>query len=121
MGIMTRDFRPKPAYIAFATLARALKGLQFAGPATVTAPEGTFAYRFTPDPKTEVAGGASPSVTEVIALWNPKQSVAVTLPVRSSKATLMNTVGEKRALKVRHGQVHVELAAGKPVYVQFSP
>ena len=121
MGIMTRDFRPKPAYIAFASLARALKGLHFAGPAAVTAPEGTFAYRFTPDPKTEGAGGASPAVTEVIALWNPKQSATVTLPMRSSKATLVNTVGEKRSLKVRHNEVQLELPAGKPVYVQFAP
>jgi hypothetical protein len=120
MGILTRDLRPKPAYIAFATLARVLKGLRFAGPARVTAPEGTFAHSFTPDPKAEGAGRAVPGVAEVIALWNPKQTTAVAVPVRGAKATLVNTVGEERPLEVSQGRVQFELPAGKALYVRAS-
>ena len=68
MGIMTRDLQPKPAYIAFATLARVLKGMRFAGSVDKSAPPGTFAYRFTPDPKAEGTGRAAPDVASVIAL-----------------------------------------------------
>jgi hypothetical protein len=121
MGIMTRDLRPKPACLAFATLARVLKGLRCAGPAKVDAPEGTFAYRFTPDPKAEGTGRTARDVAEVIALWNAKQSVAVTLPVRRTQATLFNTIGEKRVLEVGNGEVQFTLPAGKAVYVQESP
>lgn len=121
MGIMTRDLRPKPAYIAFATLARMLKGMRFSGPVTVSAPDGTFAYRFTPDPKAEGAGRAGSDVAEVIALWNPKQSGSVTLPMHGTKATLFNTIGEQRDLEVANGQVQLTLPAGKAAYVQASP
>ena len=118
MGIMTRDLQPKPAYIAFATLARVLKGLRFAGPVDVTAPEGTFAYRFTPDPKAEGTGRAASGVASVIALWNPKESAAVTLPVSGNKAMLVNTIGEPHVLEVRDGKIEFTLPAGKTVYVQ---
>jgi len=118
MNILTRDLRPKPAYLAFATLAQVLKGLRFAGPAMASAPAGTFAYRFTPDPKAEGTGRAAPGVAEVIALWNPRQSAAVTVPVRGTRATLVNTVGEERVLEVSNGEVRIPLPAGKVVYVQ---
>jgi hypothetical protein len=118
MGIMTRDLQPKPAYIAFATLARVLKGLRFAGPVDVTAPEGTFAYRFTPDPKAEGTGRAASGVASVIALWNPKESAAVTLPVSGNKAMLVNTIGEPHVLEVRNGKIEFTVPAGKTVYVQ---
>jgi hypothetical protein len=55
MGILTRELQPKPAYLAFGTLTRVLKGLRFAGPANVTASAETFAFRFLPDPHAEGA------------------------------------------------------------------
>ncbi len=120
MGILTRDLRPKPAYIAFATLTRVLKGLRVAGPAEVAAPAGTFAYRFTADPKAEGTGRAAPGVAGGVALWNPKQSGPVTLPVRGTKVTLVNTVGEDRALEVAQGEVGFFLPAGQAVYLRES-
>ena len=118
MGIMTRDLQPKPAYIAFATLARVLKGMRFAGSVDESAPPGTFAYRFTPDPKAEGTGRAAPGVASVIALWNPKQSAEVTLPIAGSRATLVNTVGEAHVLEVRNGKIEFTVPTGKTVYVQ---
>ena len=121
MGIMTRDLRPKPAYAAFATLTRVLQGLRFEGPANVTAPGGTCAFRFTPDPKAEGTGRAAPGFAEVIVLWNPKQSGAVTVPIRGAEAALMNTVGESRTRQAQNGGVQFTLPAGKVVYVKEPP
>jgi hypothetical protein len=121
MGIMTHNLRPKPAYIAFATLARVLKGMRFAGPATVKGPEGAFAFRFTPDPQAEGTGRAAPGVAAVIALWNPQQTVTVTLPLRGSQATFVNTIGEERALEISNGKVQFTLRSGQAVYLRESP
>ena len=46
MGIIYHDFRPKPAYIAFATLASVLQGKRL--DQAVPAADGTLAYRFAP-------------------------------------------------------------------------
>ena len=45
MGIVTRDFRPKPAYRAYATVATMLDGLHVDGELKLG--ENVFAYRFT--------------------------------------------------------------------------
>jgi hypothetical protein len=113
MGIMYRDFRPKPAYCAFATLTRVLEGKKLDGP--VAAGEGTFAYRFA----SERAGGGT-----VIALWNPKNDASVSLEVKSPKVTLVNTIGETREPETtanpdrKDGRiVRVMLKKGAAVYV----
>jgi GH35 family endo-1,4-beta-xylanase len=102
MGIMFHDFTPKPAYNAYATLSGVLKGMKPAGKLDVG--EGTFAYRFT-------GGGAT-----TIALWNPVSDARASVPVKASKATLVNTIGETQELEAA-GSVTVELRKGAPVYV----
>ena len=72
----------------------------------------------TPDPKAEGTGRAAPGVAGAIALWNPKQSAELTLPVSGSKATLLNTVGEPHMLEARNGKTKFTVPAGKTVYVQ---
>jgi len=115
MGIMYRDFRPKPAYDAYATLTQVLEGKKFIGP--VDAPEGTFAYRFVSE---------QPRKATVIALWNPKSDAEVSLEVNAAKATLVNTIGETRELEAMANPdlqgkrtVRVSLKKGAPIYLSF--
>ena len=100
MGMLHRDFSPKPAYWAYATMTRLLEGRQVAG--KLEAGEGVFAYRF------EGQG-------TVIALWSPEGDRTVTLPVVGKRVTMVNTIGESR--ESRAGKVKVELRDGAPVYL----
>ncbi len=105
MGIVFRDFRPKPAYATYAVLADLLRGQVLAE--ALPAGKGTFLQTFKPE-----AGGAS----RVIAAWNFKQDETVELPVLAS-ATLINAVGERQSLPVVNGKARVTLRKGAPVYV----
>jgi hypothetical protein len=108
MGILYRDFRPKPAYIAYSTLTRVLKGMKLAG--AVPAPEGTFAFRFVGD-----AG----SHRTVFCIWNPKADAVVGLEVGAAKVVRTNAVGETEDL-VPAGTpktVSVRVRKGASVYV----
>ena len=100
MGMLYRDFRPKPAYWAYSTMTRLLEGRQAAG--EVDAGEGVLAFRF--------EGKGS-----VIALWSPDGDRTVILPVTGKRVTLVNTIGESREIKA--GKVKVELHGGAPVYL----
>jgi hypothetical protein len=103
MGIVTRDFHPKPAYRAFATLTRLLGGKHFDGP--VEAGRGVVAFRFTGEPG-----------TTVVALWSPDGELNATLPATGA-GRLVNLMGASRKLEVRDGKVTVRAAAGQPVFV----
>ena len=109
MGIVTRDFRPKPAYVAYATLARMLLNRKLAGP--VAAPEGTLVILHLPSPSGE-GQGKGHSVPEgttasgsVVAAWSPKQDVEIRLPVRAVRVTRVNAVGEALSLETQPGPV----------------
>jgi hypothetical protein len=112
MGVLTRDFQPKPAYAAYATLARLLYNRTPAGP--VTAPKGVQAHRFLP--RGQQSGG-------VIALWDPAGDQEVQLQVQGNTATLVNAVGEAKPLETKPGPesgtsvIRVTLSKGVPVYV----
>lgn len=109
LGVVSRDFRAKPAYYTLMTLARVLKGKQLAG--RVDVGNGTFAYRFTG------AGGTA------IALWNPSSDAGVDLQVPTNRAVLFNTVGESKSLqttgKGHERSVHVSLHKGASTYLVF--
>jgi hypothetical protein len=106
MGILFRDFRPKPAYVTYATLTRVLRGKRLAGP--VEAGEGIFAYRFVP---------AAQEDSSVIALWSPERDATVEVPVGETGVERMNAVGETRELKPDQGKARVDLRKGAPVYL----
>lgn len=99
MGILRRDFTPKPAYWAYATLTRVLESRQLVGP--VDAGDGVLAYRF--------AGHGS-----TIALWSPEGDRVATLLLKSG-AKLVNTIGEESSLPP--GNARIELHGSAPVYV----
>jgi hypothetical protein len=113
MGIVHRDLTPKPAFAAYATLARVLKGKRLAGPVDVGG--GTFAYNFVSQP---------PETETVTVLWNPTRDARVLLTLAGKRARLINAVGEQRELKPMKvlmvklaTKVHVDLKRGAPVYI----
>jgi GH35 family endo-1,4-beta-xylanase len=97
MGIMYRDYRPKPAFVAFATMTRVLKDLRLAG--KVEAGAGVFAYRFEGPRK-------------VIVMWSPTADATAKLP-SAAKGEIVNAVGETR----QFSGTEVRLKAGAPVYL----
>lgn len=111
MGILHRDGRPKPAYLAYATLSSMLQDLV---PETaIPVGEGVFAHRFASPTN------ARPPVTVV---WSPKTDATVTLRLPGRAVRTMNTMGESREIELSPnpaggGVLEVSLRAGAPVYV----
>jgi len=108
MGIVYHDFRPKPAYLAYQTLTRVLRGKRVVGP--LPAPPGVLAFNFKP-----TTGGSG----ETIALWSPQGDAVVELPSAAQRVTRLNGVGEPSKLQVRAGKVSIELKKGAPVYLLY--
>lgn len=108
MGIIYQDFTPKPAYLAYATLTRMLRGQRLAGP--VPAPPGVLAFRFRP-----TDGGPG----ETLAVWSPAADAALSLPTTAKQARRVNTLGEESSLPSAEGQVKLQLQRGAPVYLRF--
>ena len=113
MGIVRQDGRPKPACLAYATLADVLDGLKFAGP--VEAGTGNFAYRF---------AAARPGGRNAFALWNPSRATTAELKLSANRVQRVNAVGEvtELATEAVPGDettrlLRLELKAGAPVYV----
>jgi len=110
MGIMTQDFRPKPAYAAYAALTGVLEGKRLVG--RVVAAPGVLAFRFQrPD------GGG-----ETIAAWSPRTDARFALPDEAGappRWVRVNTLGERRELPA--GARDVDLRRGAPVYLIKEP
>jgi hypothetical protein len=106
LGIVYNDFRPKPAYVAYATLTRVLRGKGLVGP--VSAPQGVLAFNFKP-----TAGGPG----QTIALWSPQTDARVEFPSSAQRVTRINGIGEQSELLVQAGKVSVDLKKGAPVYL----
>jgi hypothetical protein len=105
MGIVHRDFRPKPAYRAYAVLASLLRGKVLERQVPM---EGdTLAFTFK----------AAQGRTRVTAVWNPQRDAQVTVPVASAQVTLLNTMGEARKLNAPQGRCPVALRKGAVVYL----
>jgi len=105
MGIVYHDFRPKPAYAAYANLTRVLKGMRLDGP--VNEPDGVLAYRFKP---------RSGSGYGVVVAWNPAADGKMELPT-DRPMLRVNVMGESTPLTPAAGVVSVPLKKGAPVYV----
>lgn len=106
LGIVYNDFGPKPAYLAYATLTRVLRGKRLVG--TVSAPQGILAFSFKP-----TARGSG----ETIAIWSLQADALVDLPTAAERVTRINGIGEQSELQVRAGRVSVGLKKGAPVYL----
>ncbi|HEY5912603.1 MAG TPA: beta-galactosidase [Verrucomicrobiae bacterium] len=106
MGIVQRDGRPKPAYIAFATMARLLNEMRFVG-ARDDWP-GVYSCEFT---STGSGGG------RVLALWRTGSDGEIEIPLPSGKAVWMNTVGERRPVSATGGKCKLALRSNSPGYL----
>ncbi len=106
MGIVYNDFRPKPAYLAYATLTRVLRGKRAVEP--LSAHPGVLAFKFS-----DTAGGS----VETIAVWSPQADARVEIPTAAQRVTRVNGMGESTELQVPAGKVRLELKRGAPVYL----
>jgi hypothetical protein len=110
MGILTRDFRTKPAYRALATLTRMLRGARSAK-ALDLGPE-TVAYEFP-------AAGGRPAVT---VLWSTGDEHAATLPAPGGKAAVLtDLMGGRRTIEPADGKLSVPLRPEAPVFLTAGP
>jgi GH35 family endo-1,4-beta-xylanase len=103
MGIITRDFRPKPAYRAYATMTRMLQGAR-AGKAVEVA-SGVIAYEFSP-----------PGGKRVVALWSVSGDKAVAVPA-AKPMVLTGLMGDTETLAPADGKVSVPLRNEVPVFL----
>jgi len=106
MGIVTRGFRPKPAYRAYATLTRMLQGKSMDGELDLG--DEVIAYRF-------VSAGARESA---VALWSTGDREAVELAAKRA-ATIVNLMGEEERVVPVDEQITVPLQWETPVFVLF--
>jgi hypothetical protein len=104
LGVITRDFLPKPAYRALATMTRLIKGKRPAVP--VDLGREVIAYRFVD------ADGKH----TVYALWSLETEQAVTLPAVAD-ATLIDLMGSSRTLKAAAGKLSIALKPLQPMFV----
>lgn len=103
-GVLRHDLTPKPAYRAFATVARTLAGRTT--PEPLDAGEGLLAYRFT--------GNGRPPV---VALWSPEASRTLALRAGGG-AAVTNLMGATTPLPTWKGLALLGLAAGSPVFLE---
>ena len=106
MGIVTRDFRPKPAYRAYATVATMLNGLHVDGELKLG--ENVFAYRFTGDE----------GESTVLALWSTLGQQTVKLPA-TENGILVDLMGDRTTLEPTDGRISVPLRADTPVLLRI--
>ena len=104
MGIVTRDFRPKPAYRAYATVARLLQGKSI--DRELNLGDDVIAYRFASDDGAESA----------VAVWTILDSQTVQLPI-AEPASVINLMGESQTVKPARGKIILALERETPVFV----
>lgn len=102
-GLITRDFRPKPSYRAYGTMANLLAGLRCAG--WVDCGPGVQALRFT--------GGAKP----VLAIWLPGIDRDVAIPADGPRECT-DLMGGTQTLQPDQGRITIPLRDGAPVFVR---
>jgi hypothetical protein len=111
IGIMYRDFTPKPAYIAYSTMTRTLRSMKFIDSPVLA--EGIFSGLFE---------NKSENDKKILAVWSPYADRNIDIEIFSDKATLVNTIGETCDLKVTMRDmkkfVTIQLTKGSPVYIK---
>ncbi|MCY3021399.1 MAG: beta-galactosidase [Planctomycetota bacterium] len=107
MGIITRDFRPKPAYRAYATMTRMLKGLKADKPLDLD--PGVVAWRF-----------GKADARNVVCLWSISGDKAVAVPA-AKPMVLTGLMGDAETLTPAAGNVTVPLRGEAPVFLTEPP
>jgi GH35 family endo-1,4-beta-xylanase len=108
MGVVTRDFRPKPAYRAFAITARLLKGMRVEK--RMDLGKDIIAYQFA-----DAAGTRTLSV-----MWSVNEAATAAIP-GEKPLTVTDLMGGSETLSPTGGKVNVALRPGVPVFVAAAP
>src|ERR1035437_3609344 len=112
IGIMYKDFSPKPAFIAYSIMTRTLKGMKYIS--SLNMAEGVFAGQFEDE---------KDKSNKVIAIWCSSEDKRVEIEINSNKATLINTIGEIADLPVLTKDmkklIYVQLKQDSPVYIKY--
>lgn len=103
LGVVTRDFHPKPAYRAFATVTRLLEGKRI--DKRLDLGSDVIAYRFVGK------GGKA-----LVALWSTAGNRKVAVPT-STPIVLVDLMGAKETLNPEQGNVVVALRRETPVFL----
>jgi hypothetical protein len=103
MGIMTRDFAPKPAYRAFATMTRVLNGYRVDREIDLGA--GVIACRFA-----NKSGGA------ITAMWSTDGDRTVAIPANKA-IRIIDLMGDEKTVDPADGKAQVGLKAFQAVFV----
>lgn len=106
MGIVRRDFTPKAAYRAYATMTGLLDGLSVSAPLDLG--PGVQAYSFSRP------GAAGPSV---VALWGVSGDRTIDLPAGNWKL-VTNLMGDTRPLPSGGAGLKITLREGVPVFLR---
>jgi hypothetical protein len=109
MGVVTRDFQPKPACRAYATMTRLLGRRKPLGEMALG--DGLMVFRF--------GGGQGPGV--VLALWSVETDREVEVPCAAPTATLTDLMGSAETLRAAGGKVKVRLGRETPVFLTMAP
>jgi hypothetical protein len=104
MGVVRRDFSPKPSYRAYATLARVLKDKHIESEVKIA--DGVIAFR--------LAGAAGKGA--VIALWSINGDRTIAVPA-ASRSVLIDLMGNQRDVETENGKIKVELQHEVPVLI----
>jgi hypothetical protein len=104
MGVVRRDFSPKPSYRAYAMLARVLKDKHVESDVKIA--DGVIAFRF--------AGAAGKGA--VTALWSVNGDRTVAVPT-AGRSALIDLMGNQRDVEPENGKIKVELQHEVPVLI----
>jgi len=104
MGIVTRDFHPKPAYRAYATVATMLEGLHV--DRELQLGQNVLAYRFTD----------SKDKSPVLAMWSTTGDQKIKLPTKQNHI-LVDLMGNRTTLKPTNEQIAIAVRADTPVFL----
>ena len=104
MGIITHDFRPKPAYRAYATMTRMLRGLKLERKLNLG--EGVVGFRFS-------ALGKPPVTT----LWSISGDKTVAVPAGRA-GTLIGLMGDTSQIALKDGTVSAPLKNEVPIFIR---
>ena len=104
MGVMTRDFHPKPAYRAYATMTQMLKGKRPTAPPDLG--KNVIAFAF----------ADADGKRRVLTLWGQEDDGTAVVPAPKG-AVLTDLMGNQQTLAPADGKVTVPVQVGRPVFL----
>jgi hypothetical protein len=107
-GFFQRDGSWRPSAHAVRTMIQLMPSPRLLG-ALSDGEDGCFVYRFAP--------GEDPGATPVLMAWNVSGPKVVELPIKASRATIIDMLGRRQAIAVAGNKIRLEIGP-LPVYVR---